>query len=88
MLNLDRLSQLHRSLRDEPVLSVYLNIDQHDPAQRSAWRTQLDNMLTGLRRDLEFQDGGSPEYEAALKQLSGLVRTEGCQPPLSRQVIH
>lgn len=80
MLNLDRLSELHRKLRDEPVLSVYLNTDQHDPAQRSAWRTELDNMLTGLRRELEFDDGGSPDYEASLKQLSNLVRTEGFFP--------
>jgi peptide subunit release factor 1 (eRF1) len=37
-------------------------------------------MLTDLRRELEFEEGGSPDYEAALKQLSTLVRTEGFFP--------
>lgn len=59
MLTHDRLVKLYRDLEDQNVLSVYVNGDQHDPAQRDAWRTRLESGIAALRRQLESSDGKS-----------------------------
>ena len=58
MLTHDRLVKLYRDLEEQSVLSVYINGDQHDPAQRDAWRTRLESGIAALRRQLESSDGG------------------------------
>lgn len=49
MLTLTELVALERSLRDAPVLSVYIDGTAHDPAIQRAWRLQLDHALDDLR---------------------------------------
>lgn len=53
MLSRERLVELYRELRDEPVLSVYLDGDQHDPAERDVWRRHLDQQLADVRTRIE-----------------------------------
>lgn len=68
MLTLERLTRLHRDLRNAPVLSVYLDTDQHDPAQRVAWKTRFDRALAEIRRGLESEGGDLTQFLSA-KQL-------------------
>ena len=70
MMTLAQLAALHRSLRDERVLSVYLDGTASDPAIQRSWRTQLDNALKDLREWL----GGSQydEREAFERSLTVL----------------
>lgn len=49
MLDTDQFTSLHREYRDTPVLSVYLDIDQRDFAERGRWRTSLDNLVSAQR---------------------------------------
>lgn len=77
MLTRERLTRLHRDLRDEPVLSVYLDTDQHDPALRSAWRTRLDRACTELRRELEEEGEDPAAFLAAQARLEGALETDG-----------
>jgi len=49
MLTADALVRLHRTHRDVPVLSVYIDADEHDPAARRAWRTRLDQAIERAR---------------------------------------
>ena len=53
MLSYQELASLARELGDEPVLSVYLDAAFDDPAQRTAWRVQVDNSVKSIRRELE-----------------------------------
>lgn len=57
MLTHDRLVKLYRELEGQDVLSVYVNGEQHDPAQRDAWRIRLDSGIAALRRRIESMDG-------------------------------
>jgi hypothetical protein len=59
MLTYTQLVALHRSLRDERVLSVYLHGAADDPAARLVWRRELDRSLKDLRHWL----AGSPHEE-------------------------
>ena len=49
MLTHVQLVTLHRSLRSERVLSVYIDGTAADPARQRAWRVQLDHSLDDLR---------------------------------------
>lgn len=49
MLTSNELVELYRTHRDQPVLSVYLDADQHDFAERSKWRITLKNGLAEER---------------------------------------
>ena len=74
MLTHAELAQLHRSLRDRRVLSVYIDGSAADPAAQRAWRVQLDHSLDDLRRWLE----GSPraerdELERCVRRLDTLL---------------
>lgn len=52
MLTHDELMEFYRQLHGEHVLSVYLNADQHDPAERNRWRTALSHQLDAIRKSL------------------------------------
>lgn len=58
MLTRERLVELFQALRERDVLSVYVDADQRDPAQRDAWRVHLEGEIARLRRGLE-QAGGA-----------------------------
>jgi hypothetical protein len=49
MLSLSDLVKLMRFLRDETVLSVYIDGTSHNPANKQPWRTPLDNALKDIR---------------------------------------
>ena len=85
MLTYPELVSLSHLLRDERVLSVYLDGSAADPASRSAWHVQLDNSLKDLRRWLE---GASHDertgfehcvelLEAQLARFQGAVGSPG-----------
>ncbi len=67
MLTHDELMEYYRELREKPVLSVYLDTDQHDPAERNAWKTTLGHQLDAIRRNL---DGAEREaFEQAVRRI-------------------
>ena len=70
MLTHERLVELYRQLRDENVLSVYIDADQHDPAERNKWRVRLDQEVTRCRRQLD----GDPEELEDFDQAWGRLR--------------
>jgi hypothetical protein len=53
MLSPNDLMALRRSLRDEHVLSVFVDKSASDPAEQRAWRTALDNRFVALRDELQ-----------------------------------
>lgn len=55
MLNRDQLIDLYRTHRDQSVLSVYVDGDGHDPAQRRAWTVELEQRLTRERSRVEAE---------------------------------
>lgn len=85
MLTREQLVELDRGLRDQWVLSVYLDATVHDPAERAAWRVKLDNSLAAIRQSL--RDAPHAEREefaratARLQELlapvAGALRTVG-----------
>jgi hypothetical protein len=61
MLTQMQVLALHRSLRNERVLSVYIDGSATDPAVQRAWRLQLEHSIADLRKWLD----GSPQNERA-----------------------
>lgn len=61
MLTQDRLVELYRELRDDRVLSIYVDGEGHDPAERRAWRTRMEQHLSELRRRMNGGDGGEAD---------------------------
>jgi hypothetical protein len=53
MLTFQELTALSRRMRDDRVLSVYLDGTSLDPASKTPWRVPLDNALKDIRRWLE-----------------------------------
>lgn len=70
MLTLVELSSLSHLLRDERVLSVYIDGASHDPALRHAWRVHLDHALKEARRSTE---GASHSERAAIDDCIALL---------------
>ena len=62
MLTHEKLVELYQELASTPVLSVYLDGNQHDPAQRSGWRTELEHGLDEARHGLN--SAGDEETKA------------------------
>ena len=69
MLTHAELVKIERSLRDTPVLSVYLEGATADPAAQHTWRLRLDHELETLRTKLA--DASHEERE----RFEGCVRT-------------
>jgi len=72
MLTRDDFINLYRKHRQEKVLSIYLNAEEHDPAKRRAWRRALDHELEELEAKLDAAE--RPAYEQALAQLKRELR--------------
>ena len=62
MLTRTRLVELYKDLRDADVLSVYVDGEQTNPADRRIWHTALERGLSEERRRIETH---SPEGVAA-----------------------
>ncbi len=76
MLSRERLVELYRELREEPVLSVYLDGDQHDPAERDVWRRRLEHRLQDVRRRLEAEETEEELDTANLEAAVERIRRE------------
>ncbi len=63
MLNHAEAVRLNQDLVDQKVLSVYLNAEETDPAERRAWRLRLNGMVKQLEDDLA--SAPEPERRAA-----------------------
>ncbi|MEN8375159.1 MAG: hypothetical protein ABFS34_06895 [Gemmatimonadota bacterium] len=85
MLTRDRLVELYRSYQDRPVLSVYVDADQHDPAQRDAWRVNLKRGIRGARAALKDAsreeradfDAAAEAIEEAVGGVTSFLRGRG-----------
>ena len=73
MLTFTELVSLSHLLRDQRVLSVYLDGSGKNPASRAAWHVQLDNSLKDVRRWLE---GSSHEEREAFEHCVALLDTQ------------
>src|SRR5690606_6846931 len=71
MLTHDRLVELYRQHADDSVLSIYIDGDQHDPAERNSWRARLDRGIEEARKRL---NGIGEDERHAFEQAVGLVR--------------
>jgi hypothetical protein len=75
MLERSQLVDLYRTNRDKPVLSVYLDAEQHDFAERRRWRVALKNGVSDQRQrtsDPEQLDRALAHLRDALEDPSGL----------------
>ena len=76
MLTRERLLELFQDLKDREVLSVYVDTDQRDPAQRDTWRVHLEGEISRLRRSLEQAgDADLPSVDAAWALVSHELKT-------------
>jgi hypothetical protein len=71
MLDHEKLMELYRDLRDRKVLSVYLDADQHDPAERNKWRRRLEHDVARLGRELNGDQAERADFERAWTRLKG-----------------
>ena len=72
MLTLAQLTTLYRSLRDERVLSIYVDGTAADPAIQRAWRVQLDHGLKSVRTWLADSTHDEREsFERCVRLLEG-----------------
>jgi hypothetical protein len=67
MLSYPELTTMARSLRGERALSVYVDSEARDPAERRAWKLQLDHALRQLRSRL----ANSTDEEREMFERSG-----------------
>ncbi len=77
MLDRADLVRLYREYRDHPVLSVYLDVDQHDPAQRRAWKTRLEREASLEGRRVAEAGGDTEAFEAALGHVEAELQDTG-----------
>ena len=78
MLTHAELVALHRSLRDEHVLSVYIDGAAPDPAIQRSWRLQLEHSLHDVRAGLANATHEEREqFERCVRQL--VARLDGIQ---------
>src|SRR5687768_13147630 len=73
MLTHDKLTELYRELEQKSVLSVYIDGNQHDPAERNKWRTQLEGALDQARRGLSSQDDLAA-FDSAVRLVQGQLK--------------
>jgi hypothetical protein len=76
MLSHAELTTLEQKLRNETVLSIYVNGDFADVAARSQWRTQLRNALDEVEASLRDATHADREGFAAARALA-LKEVEG-----------
>jgi hypothetical protein len=70
MLSHEELVDLYRNLRDEKVLSVYLDGKATDFAERKAWKRRLDQQVNEARRLLDGEGAAGREaFDQALERI-------------------
>jgi hypothetical protein len=73
MLTPDELVELYRAYQDRQVLSVYLDADQHDFAERGKWRVALKTEISAQRRDAPLPEG----FDRAFAHLEEILEPRG-----------
>lgn len=63
------LIDLYRRLRGRDVLSVYLDADEHDPAEKTAWRRRLNNLVAQARDATDAASGERAAFDASLAHV-------------------
>ncbi len=69
MLSPDELMELYRTHQDDMVLSVYIDADQHDPAERDRWRIPLRHGMSAIRKELADRSHEEQRAFAAATKL-------------------
>ncbi|MCI0433081.1 MAG: hypothetical protein L0271_05445 [Gemmatimonadetes bacterium] len=72
MLTRNALVELYRTHRTTPILSVYLNAEEHDPAKRRAWRRSFDHVIEDARRSVD--NGRHDAFDRALTHIRKELR--------------
>jgi hypothetical protein len=76
MLTQKELVGLYRELRAEKVLSVYLNGEGRDPAQRNVWRRRFEQQVAEVREPLkDAPPEERDEFDRALEKLESQLRS-------------
>jgi len=70
MLTEPQLIALYRDHLDQPVLSVYLNASQTDPALRSAWHTRFQTAVSDVLQKAQADEDVVAAFDAALARIS------------------
>lgn len=78
MLSHEEVLRLHHDLAHRRVLSVYLNAEETDPAERGAWRLRLNGMLKEQGKALA---GASPEERKVARLAVDLLERELARVP-------
>ena len=79
MFSTSELVQFQRLHRNERVLSLYLDAEEHDPAARQAWRRRMGHALDAARASLDGDD--LQGFERARRHLeNALAAHEGFLP--------
>lgn len=73
MLSHEEVLRLHNDLGKRMVLSVYLNAEESDPAERRAWRVRLNGML---KEQADGWAGGSSEEGKAARSAVDLLERQ------------
>jgi hypothetical protein len=81
MLSHEELIRLEQRLRDETVLSIYVNGDHADVTARGQWRTELRNALDAIAESLGDATHADREAfgrarELAMKEIDGYTAGE------------
>jgi len=63
------LLDLYRRLRDRDVLSVYLDAEEHDPAEKTAWRRRLNNLVARARGAMDAASDDRAAFDASLAHV-------------------
>jgi hypothetical protein len=70
MLNRDQLAELYRELRQEKVLTVYLDGMTNDFSQRNLWKKRLEHGVSDARKRVNGVDPNeAPAFDAALERI-------------------
>jgi len=70
MLTREKLNELYRELREETVLSIYLDGEGDDPADRKVWRRKLEHEVDAVRARMEGEPAEERDrFEEALSRL-------------------
>jgi hypothetical protein len=73
MMTHDKLVEFYRKLRDDKVLSIYLDAQASDPAQRNVWRRRLDQQVDRVEKRLGEV---AADEKAAFHDALALLRKE------------
>jgi hypothetical protein len=72
----EELAGLYRELHEQPVLSVYIDASERDPAERANWRRTLERQLGEVRRSLADSDDRAA-FDAAVDHVQGALENQG-----------